>query len=176
MWGLNSTLFHSLSQTISLTFSLTTFWHHKLSIGIWCTCYVLTFWPLMAPSLSGMMDMLHRLFLITSQSYLASVSGSGNTSNNAPPLSRRRRFALLETSGWQFDWRGAFLFQVQWIPSNYLLPNIQGDSGGCLPGLGGLWMSAGFCLGRWKLGRTGWAGWQDEGISKSKSTQPQKEP
>ena len=33
-------------------------------------------------------------------------------------------------------------------------------------------LSAGFCLGRWELGKTRWAGGQDDGTSKSKSTQP----
>ena len=33
-------------------------------------------------------------------------------------------------------------------------------------------LSARFCLGRLEFGRTGWAGGQDDGTSKFKSTQP----
>ena len=33
-------------------------------------------------------------------------------------------------------------------------------------------LSAGFCLGRWEFGRTGYTSGKDNGTSKSKSTQP----
>ena len=73
-------------------------------------------------------------------------------------LGRQREKGLMMI--WcSFDW-GFLMLDVQgcgmgWVDLDFDVPP-----------------SARFCLGQWEFGRTGWAGGQDDGTSKSKSTQP----